>query len=184
MSKHLLSGEINYKQRASRAKTEVSSRWRTSWPHPHSSWSTWCPGIGWQRRQWQRPWSRRWCKRCHQGCRPWRRTRPTISVYVCVHVRWLYSTCSVDLPGLDHLTGNFWAERFALIRSIDLRALPQIKDENTTYEPFYKTTTYRNFRDWDGVLDLEPEVAGDLREGPGAVGKVAYEIIKDWGQCR
>ena len=70
-----------------------------------------------------------------------------------------------------------------LIGSINLRALPQIKDENTTYEPFYKTTTYRNCRDRDGVLDLEPEVAGDLREGPGAVGKVADEVFKDWGQC-
>ena len=79
MSKHLLSSEINYKQRASRAKTEVSSRWRTSWPHPHSSWSTWCPGRGWRRRQWRRPWSPRLCRRCRQGCRPWRRTRPTIS---------------------------------------------------------------------------------------------------------
>ena len=33
-------------------------------------------------------------------------------------------------------------------------------------------------------MDLKPEVAGDLREGPGAVGKVAYEVFKDWGQRR
>ena len=41
------------------------------------------------------------------------------------------------------------------------------------------SVTYRDFGDGDGVVDLEAEVAGDLRDEPGAVGRVADEGVID-----
>ena len=41
------------------------------------------------------------------------------------------------------------------------------------------SVTYRDFGDGDGVVDLEAEVAGDLREEPGAIGHVADEGVID-----
>ena len=46
-------------------------------------------------------------------------------------------------------------------------------------------TKYRNFWDRDGVFDLEAEDAWDVRnEGPGNVGGIADEGVKDRGQRR